>query len=82
MDNSNLKLLKESKLIIEIHDFYKSPKKLLILLKKYFRITIISTEHRNPSKFKILDEIHDNEKWILMSEGRPKKMQWVFCEPK
>jgi precorrin-6B methylase 2 len=82
LDNSNLKLLKESKLIIEIHDFYKSPKKLLILLKKYFRITIISTEHRNPSKFKILDEIHDNEKWILMSEGRPKKMQWVFCEPK
>ena len=82
LDNSNLKLLKESKLIIELHDFYKNPKKLLSLLKKYFKITIKTTEHRNPSQFKILDEIHDNEKWILMSEGRPKKMQWVFCEPK
>jgi len=82
LNDSNLKLLKKSKLIIELHDFYKNPKNLLILLKKYFRISIITTKHRSPSEFKILDEIHDNEKWLLMTEGRPKKMQWVFCEPK
>jgi len=79
---SNLKKLKSSKLIIEIHDFYKNPKNLIKNLKRYFKVKIVSTENRNPSDFKILEHIHDNEKWLLMSEGRPKKMEWVFCEPK
>ena len=79
---SNLKKLKSSKLIIEIHDFYKNPKNLIKNLKRYFKVKIVSTENRNHSDFKILEHIHDNEKWLLMSEGRPKKMEWVFCEPK
>ena len=82
LNKQNLFKLKKSKLIIEIHDFYKSPKKLINNLKKYFKLKFVSTENRNPNNFKILDEIHDNEKWLLMSEGRPKKMEWVFCEPK
>ncbi len=78
----NVKKLCKSKLIIEIHDFYRSPKNLIKNLKKYFKLKTFSTENRNINNFKILEHIHDNEKWLLMSEGRPKKMEWIFCEPK
>ena len=78
----NIKKLRKSKLIIEIHDFYKNPKNLIRNLKKFFRLKTISTENRNIDEFKILEHMHDNEKWLLMSEGRPKKMEWIFCEPK
>ena len=82
LNNENLKKLRKSILIIEIHDFYKSPKKLVNNLKKYFNINFISTGERDLSKFTILDNFHDNEKWLLANEGRPKKMYWISCLPK
>ena len=42
----------------------------------------LTTGKRDLSKYKILDEIHDNEKWLVVNEDRPKKMEWLVCIPK
>jgi len=82
LNNKNLNLLKKSILIIEIHDFYFSPKNLIKKLSKIFKTSFITTEDRNLSSFKVLENFHDNEKWLMVNEGRPKKMIWIICKPK
>jgi len=82
LNNNNLNKLKKSILIIEIHDFYFPSKSLIKNLNKKFKTQILTTENRNLSKFKILDNFHDTEKWLLVNEGRPKKMEWVVCIPR
>ena len=82
LNTTNLKLLSKSILVIEIHDFYGSPIPLRKRLDKYFKIKSVTTGKRDLSKYKILDEIHDNEKWLVVNEDRPKKMEWLICTPK
>ena len=80
--------LKKSNLLIELHPMYKINDKrqdkvsLIKNLKKFFKIKILTTTNRDLSKFKFLDSISDNEKWLLVSEGRPEKMEWLICVPK
>ena len=82
LNTTNLKSLSKSILVIEIHDFYGSPIPLKKRLNKYFKIKTVTTGKRDLSKYKILDEIHDNEKWLVVNEDRPKKMEWLICVPK
>ncbi|MDC6469771.1 hypothetical protein ABXT47_03950 [Candidatus Pelagibacter sp. Uisw_099_02] len=82
LNAKNLKLLNKSILVIEIHDFYQNPTPLKKKLKKYFKIKTVTTGMRDLSKYKILNEIHDNEKWLVVNEDRPKKMEWLICLPK
>tara|TARA_B100000989_G_scaffold298252_1_gene286725 strand:- start:1257 stop:2081 length:825 start_codon:yes stop_codon:yes gene_type:complete len=82
LNRHNLNKLNKSVLIIELHDFYFSPNKFLNSLKKIYKVKVISTENRNLSKFKILENFPDVEKWLLVNEGRPKKMEWIICIPK
>ena len=82
LNRHNLNKLNKSVLIIELHDFYFSPNKFLKSLKKIYKVKVISTENRNLSKFKILENFPDVEKWLLVNEGRPKKMEWIICVPK
>jgi len=35
--------------------------------KKYFKIKSLTYDKRDLSKYKILDEIHDNEKWLVVN---------------
>ena len=82
LNRNNLNKLKKSVLIIEIHDFYASPITLIKNLKKIFKTQILTTENRDLSKFSYLDHVHDTEKWLLVNEGRPKRMEWIVCTPK
>ncbi len=82
LNKYNLNKLKKSVLIIELHDFYFSPKKLVFDLKKIFRTKILTTKNRDLSDLKIIENLHDAEKWLLVNEGRPKKMEWIVCTPK
>jgi len=82
LSKGNLNKLKKSILIIELHDFYFSPKKLVSELKKIFKTKVLTTENRNLSNFKNIENLHDTEKWLLVNEGRPKKMEWIVCIPK
>ena len=88
LNKENIFKLKKSNLLIELHPMYKindqrQDKNILVKnLKKFFKIQTLTTTNRDLSKFKFLDSVSDNEKWLLVSEGRPEKMEWLICVPK
>ena len=82
---NNLKFFRTSYLLIEKHPFMEKNKNKKLkfdkLLKKYFIIENIKNSQRNPF-INILKNLHDDTRWILMSEGRPCEMEWILCHPK
>ena len=43
---------------------------------------VIKDNAKNPFNYKILDPFTDDEKYLMMSEGRPETMQWLILYPK
>ena len=85
LNENILNELKNSYLIIELHHFYttkQNKENFVEIVKKKFQIKYIKTGSRNFSKFEILKNFNDDEKWLMMSESRPKSMEWLICEPK
>ena len=88
LNKDNISKLKNSNLLIEVHPMYlvngkRQDKNILIKrLKEFFKIKILTTTSRDLSQFKFLDHMNDLEKWLLASEGRPEKMEWLICTPK
>ena len=74
--------LKNSRLIIELHFDNKNQNNLLITLKKYFRVELITTTKRDLSGFNFLEDFNDIDRWLLVSENRPTMMKWAVCSPK
>jgi hypothetical protein len=72
--------------IIECHEFNIKNKRIIKnfynSIKKRFKIEIIKDISKDPFNFDILNNFSDDEKYLMMSEGRPKKMQWVVLYPK
>ncbi len=72
--------------IIEDHNFNEKSKKkrdnFYKIVKKYFKVEIIKDNAKNPFNYKILDPFTDDEKYLMMSEGRPETMQWLILYPK
>ena len=72
--------------IVEDHSFNEKSKKrrnnFYKIVKKYFKVEIIKDCVKNPFGYKILDSFTDDEKYLMMSEGRPKTMQWLVLYPK
>ena len=82
--NENINKFKNSIFIIEDHPFYKKKDENLIFYKKinnFFKISYIYSSNRNPFKFKELEDFNDDDKWLMMSECRPKSMRWIVLEP-
>ena len=52
------------------------------LINKNFNVNYLENGSRNPHKFKYLDFLNDDEKWIIMSENRPCAMNWLILSPK
>ena len=46
-----------------------------------FKISYVYSSNRDPFKFKQLNDFNDDDKWLLMSECRPKSMRWIVLEP-
>lgn len=82
----NLNSFQNSVLIIEDHNFAIKNKSLVRIfykfLNKNFSTKIVNNSERNPFNIKKIKEFNDDEKWLMMSENRPKNMQWIVCEPK
>tara|TARA_B100001121_G_scaffold248469_1_gene223923 strand:- start:203 stop:1009 length:807 start_codon:yes stop_codon:yes gene_type:complete len=74
--------LKNSRLIIELHFDKKNQNNLLLVLKKYFNIEILTTTKRDLSDFHFLKDFNDIDRWLLVSENRPAMMRWAVCSPK
>ena len=58
-----------------IKDFYKN-------ISKYYKLEILRDTSKDPFKINILDKYSDDEKYLMMSEGRPQTMHWLVLQPK
>lgn len=83
------KFLNEIKMcntIIELHDHLvkngdKKLKDLIKKLNKYFKLSFFNSQGRNPSQFKELNYLTDNDKWLICSEGRKSTGHWIYLDP-
>ncbi len=58
-----------------IRNFYKN-------ITKYYKLEILKDISKDPFKINILDKYSDDEKYLMMSEGRPQTMHWLILHPK
>lgn len=72
--------------IIEDHNFNvteKNKKKIFYeLIKSYFIVEVLEDKGKDPFSIDILKGFNDDEKYLMMSEGRPESMQWLILKPK
>tara|TARA_Y100000590_G_scaffold268529_1_gene301596 strand:+ start:2643 stop:3539 length:897 start_codon:yes stop_codon:yes gene_type:complete len=84
--NEFCKYFSRSIFIVEDHDFNIKNKQLknkfYKTVKKYFKINIINDISKNPFDIDILENFSDDEKYLMLSEGRPKSMKWILLYPK
>ena len=80
------KIFSKGTFIIEEHPFNISNKRKIKNfnqnIKKYYNVEILKDTPKNPFNFSILEKYSDDEKYLMMSEGRPESMQWVILQPK
>ena len=50
-------------------------------MKNNFSLEILQNSGRNPYAIDEIQDLDDDERWLIMSEGRPKKMDWIVCVP-
>ena len=82
-----LSMFSKSKIIIEIHPWMvengsKKYELLKEISKKFFNINILTTKSRDLSIYRELDMLPDNDRWLLCSEGRSFRMEWLILTPK
>jgi hypothetical protein len=74
-----------TRIIIELHDFIEySEHKVARLVSQFIEshsISIIKTGPRNLDEMPELENMHDSDRWLMISEGRPKLMKWLCLEP-
>jgi hypothetical protein len=86
MDSTVFKALKDSIVIIEIHDwFFSDGAAKLQSLKNAaaatHALTPMTMESRDLSKFEELKNFHDTDRWLICSEGRKRLMTWLRLDP-
>jgi hypothetical protein len=85
-DRIEMSRLKHTNIVIEIHDFdgesTDKVENLLSLLGNTHSISLLTTGSRDLDKYLELANFHDNDRWLIVSEGRPTLMKWACCEPK
>ena len=86
--DEDLNFLKKSYLVIEDHNFFikdnELKEKFYLSLHKFFNVVFIENGPRNPFIIQndFLDQLNDDSRFLLLSEGRPQKMRWIFLSPK
>ena len=86
LNENILKRLVHSYLLIENHDFIQPNKNLTNIfqqnIKKFFNIEIIEYSSKNPFQINLLKNFSEIDKWLMMNEGRPQTMHWIYLTPK
>ena len=78
--------LRGTEVIIELHDFMvpngdQALQQLVKWAGRYFKLNMIRTGPRDLSGVPELDNVPDDDRWLICSEGRPKSMQWLHLSP-
>ena len=84
-DEKNIDAFRNSYLIIENHDFLSDQNKVnkfLNLMDKYFHLEILNNGTRNPFLIPEIKDLDDDERWLIVSEGRKRSMNWFIFTPK
>jgi hypothetical protein len=85
LSETNLAKMKDSVLIIELHDFTDEEKAQRISLisraQKFHNGYLITTGPRDLSGMPELDYLNDSNRWLVCSEGRPRAMDWLVLLP-
>ena len=85
-DKDFCKIFSKGTFIIEEHPFNITNKRKIKNfnqnIKKYYNIEILKDTPKNPFNFSILEKYSDDEKYLMMSEGRPESMKWLILHPK
>lgn len=85
LNKENLLRLKNSVLIVELHDFTEDQKldriALLSRVKESHNGFLITTGARDLSEIHELDYLSDSNRWLMCSEGRPRSMDWLVLFP-
>lgn len=85
-NSENLKYFLNSYLIIENHEVFINDKKIIKnfykLLNKKFKVERLNHASKNPFNIKEIQDLNEDEKWLAMSECRPKSHDWLVCHPK
>ncbi len=80
------KKFSKSTFIIEEHPFNISKKNVLRNFNKnivrHHNIEILKDTSKDPFNINILNKYSDDEKYLMMSEGRPQTMRWLILHPK
>lgn len=81
-----LQTVRGASLIIEVHDQYMpepglANQKLREILLRYYEVNVVTTTSRDLSHFEEVKTYHDNDRWLLCSEGRGWLMEWSICRP-
>ncbi len=79
-------LLKDSTIILELHDYEydlkEKAKKLIQDSKNYFDINFIKRNSPAVNDFDELEDWDDDYRFLAFSEERPKRMHWIMLNPK
>ena len=82
----NLSQFDKSVIIIENHGFFiKNKIKIDIffkLLRDNFHLEVLNDCERNPHNIIEIQQYKDDDKWLMVSEGRICKQDWLICIPK
>ena len=86
LSSTSIEQLRHSFLLIELHDFMiengeRKKQALIDTLSEYFSVSALTTQARDLSPFPELDHFADNDRWLMCSEGRPRRMSWLQCIP-
>ena len=80
------KIFSKGTFIIEEHPFNISDKRKIKNfnqnIKKYYKVETLKDTPKNPFNLSILEKYSDDEKYLMMSEGRPESMKWLILQPK
>ena len=84
-NEDNLDSFKNSTLLIENHDFYAKKldvENFFVFMKKHFNLEVLMNGSRNPFEISQISNFDDDEKWLIVSEGRKQTMNWLVFTPK
>jgi hypothetical protein len=85
-NEKNLNEFYKSILIIENHDFFildaLKKKSFFKLLEENFYLNFLYDGPRNPHNIPEIKNYKDDDKWLMVSEGRICNQDWLVCIPK
>ena len=84
-NESSLDCFRNSILLIENHDFFAKKTEVenfFEFMKKHFNLEVLMNGSRNPYRIPQIVKFDDDEKWLMVSEGRKQTMNWLIFTPK